>query len=83
MKFRGNLPNPAMYPDWKAWAKKLIAMFGAGDEEQVMDVYSKTSLPSASGDPYFIVVNDEVGGMVPAFNDGTYWRRVTDRAVVS
>ncbi len=30
-----------------------------------------------------INVTDEVGGYVPAFSDGTNWRRVTDRIVVS
>lgn len=28
-------------------------------------------------------VSDETGGGVPAFSDGTNWRRVTDRAIVS
>lgn len=28
-------------------------------------------------------VTDETGGAVPAFFDGTDWRRVTDRAIVS
>lgn len=30
-----------------------------------------------------IYVSDESGGAVPAFSDGTDWRRVTDRAIVS
>lgn len=30
-----------------------------------------------------VSVINEVGGKVPAFSDGTDWRRVTDRAVVS
>ncbi len=30
-----------------------------------------------------IYVIDEVGGEIPAFSDGTNWRRVTDRAIVS
>lgn len=30
-----------------------------------------------------IFVSDETGGAVLAFSDGTDWRRVTDRAVVS
>ena len=30
-----------------------------------------------------IYVTDETGGAVPAFSDGTNWRRVTDRAIVS
>lgn len=30
-----------------------------------------------------IYVPDEAGGAVMAFSDGTDWRRVTDRAVIS
>lgn len=30
-----------------------------------------------------VYVSNETGGAVPAFSDGTNWRRVTDRAVVS
>ena len=30
-----------------------------------------------------IFVSDEIGGPVPAFSDGTNWRRMTDRAVVA
>lgn len=30
-----------------------------------------------------IFVTDETGGAVPAFFDGTQWRRVTDRTVIS
>lgn len=30
-----------------------------------------------------VLVTDETGGAVPAFSDGTDWRRVTDRSVVS
>lgn len=40
-------------------------------------------LPSASPAGQMIFVSDESGGAVPAFSDGTDWRRVTDRAVVS
>jgi hypothetical protein len=30
-----------------------------------------------------IMVTDEVGGYIPAFSDGTNWRRVTDRNIIS
>lgn len=30
-----------------------------------------------------IYVTDEIGGEVPAFSDGTNWRRVTDRTPIS
>jgi hypothetical protein len=47
--------------------------------------YPKASLPSAttSGAGAMIYVLDDIGGAVPAFSDGTAWRRVTDRAVVA
>jgi hypothetical protein len=46
---------------------------------------AKASLPSASdtGAGALLHVTDEAGGAVLAFSDGTNWRRVTDRAVVS
>jgi hypothetical protein len=31
----------------------------------------------------FVYCSDESGGAVPAFSDGTNWRRVTDRAIVT
>lgn len=45
--------------------------------------FAKTSLPAASPAACAIYVSDEVGGAVVAFCDGTNWRRVTDRAIVS
>lgn len=46
--------------------------------------YAKTALPSAASNTgALIYVTNESGGAVPAFSDGTNWRRVTDRAVVS
>jgi hypothetical protein len=46
---------------------------------------AKASLPVAAtiGAGALLHVPDEVGGAVLAFCDGTNWRRVTDRAVVS
>lgn len=51
----------------------------------VMPAYTVATLPSASvaGAGAQIYVSDETGGAVPAFSDGSNWRRVTDRAVVS
>jgi hypothetical protein len=47
--------------------------------------YTVATVPSAStlGAGSIIYVSDETGGAVLAFSDGTNWRRVTDRAVVS
>lgn len=49
-----------------------------------LPTYTVATLPSAA--TYIrgmIYVSDETGGAVPAFSDGTNWRRVTDRAIVS
>lgn len=46
--------------------------------------YTVAELPAAADHTRSMVyVTDEVGGAVPAFSDGSDWRRVTDRAVVS
>lgn len=48
-----------------------------------LQTFTVATLPAATGAKRMIYVSDETGGAVPAFNDGTNWRRVTDRAVVS
>ncbi|HBR99392.1 MAG TPA: hypothetical protein DD979_18745 [Gammaproteobacteria bacterium] len=47
--------------------------------------FTAATMPSAatSGAGAMIYVSDEAGGAVPAFSDGSNWRRMTDRAVVS
>ena len=47
--------------------------------------YTVASLPAAAtaGPGAQVFVSDETGGAVMAFSDGSAWRRVTDRAVVS
>lgn len=48
-----------------------------------LGVYAKAALPSASAAGKIIYVSDDTGGAVLAFSDGTNWRRVTDRNVIS
>ncbi len=46
--------------------------------------FVKTDLPDATRwTGSWIFVTDDVGGSIPAFSDGTNWRRATDRAVIS
>jgi hypothetical protein len=52
-------------------------------DQFVLPSYTTTTLPSASIAGAMIYVSNETGGAVPAFSDGTNWRRVTDRAIVS
>lgn len=61
-----------------------------GDFEYISDIFGPTgdsfvvaSLPSAAQPGQMIYVSDETGGATMAFSDGTNWRRITDRAVVS
>ena len=50
----------------------------------ILTDYTVATLPSASANSSgLIFVTNETGGPVPAFSDGTNWRRVTDRAIVS
>jgi hypothetical protein len=46
--------------------------------------YAVASLPAATDHPNgLVLVTDDQDGPVPAFSDGSAWRRVTDRAVVA
>ena len=47
--------------------------------------FTVATVPSASlaGAGAMIFVSNETGGPVPAFSDGTDWRRCTDRAIIS
>lgn len=50
----------------------------------ILKTYIKTALPDAvkyvNG---MIIVSNDVGGLTPAFSDGTNWRRVADRNIIS
>lgn len=86
------LPNPVGYTrglpfQFINWVQLLFSRVGEGPFK--VKGYSKSTLPSASewqGDNDFtslIYVYDETGGGTVAFSDGTNWRRVQDRAIVS
>lgn len=77
-----HLFRPAEAPGW-------FAPFSQSIERRLRQVerlpaIAVADLPDASGRTgMMIFVPDESGGAVPAYSDGTDWRRVTDRAVVS
>jgi len=52
-------------------------------DQFVLPSYTVSTLPSAAIAGAMIYVTNESGGAVPAFSDGTNWRRVTDRAIVT
>lgn len=56
----------------------------AVDESRKLNLYTVATLPDPVANRGMqIIVTDEAGGEVPAWSDGTDWRRLTDRAVVS
>tara|TARA_R110002153_G_scaffold274298_2_gene448194 strand:+ start:13298 stop:13558 length:261 start_codon:yes stop_codon:yes gene_type:complete len=81
------LPNPKMYPDWERWAGALVQKLRGVEEVTIPDMMILTVAQVREITPDIgrglVYISDEVGGAVPAFADGTNWRRVTDRAVVS
>ncbi len=85
---------PAIAPPWGvAMMRDLVAWVRAlGVQPAALPSYRVADLPRAEewfsaaardGRSALIFVSDEAGGGVPAFSDGTNWRRVTDRNVVS
>lgn len=58
-----------------------LSLSGA-DAQFVLPEYTVSTLPTGQIGG-MIFVSDESGGSVPAFFDGSDWRRVTDRAIVS
>lgn len=77
------------YPprQWLNWLFRVINQWIEwldGNRGQ-LDTFNVADLPSASdrGIGHMVYVLDETGGSVPAFSDGSDWRRVTDRNIVS
>lgn len=88
------IPNPAGFPAWQNWAlavtrilnpfvTKADGTFYRQGQIPRVAVFAVANLPSAADLGRIIYVSDEAGGAVIAFSDGSNWRRVTDRAVVS
>ncbi len=76
---------------WQGWLKdEKIQVFYTGSSwarvstqaPWLLPSYTVATLPTATAGS-MIYVSDESGGAVVAFADGTNWRRVTDRVVVS
>ena len=49
----------------------------------ILPSFTVSTLPTANPAGQMLFVTDETGGSVPAFSDGTNFRRVTDRQIVS
>lgn len=78
-------------PGAPAWAHDLARALEAALAEREarrrplrLLVTAKADLPAPAAHAHALIyVSDETGGAIPAFSDGSDWRRVTDRAVVS
>lgn len=83
----GPLHVPAPYDSLTQheWRKKITEKVNRMLSVAVpLPTYTVATVPTASDyTGYLIYVSDEAGGAVPAFSDGTNWRRCTDRTVVS
>lgn len=76
----------AILRDVVAWVSALAKQPANLPSYTVADLPSAADwFSSAAGDgrSALIFVSNESGGAVPAFTDGTNWRRVTDRNIVS
>lgn len=71
------------------WAIELVRRINADNLNRsklpvFLPRYAKANLPSvAAFINCWIYVTDDTGGAVPAFSDGTNWRRCQDRNVIS
>jgi hypothetical protein len=72
---------------WMNWIHRYTRNWIAYLDERLNkpESYTIGTLPSAAsvGAGAFAYVTNDIDGAVPAFSDGTNWRRVTDRAIVS
>jgi hypothetical protein len=76
--------DPPQYSRVEDWLNKVWIRLGGGRNNIVyVPTFAKAALPSAIEPAGIIYVSDEAGGATIAFSDGTSWRRVSDRAVVS
>lgn len=77
------LSVPVTASNMTEWVRRAAtAINQALARNAVLKSYTVATLPTGEAGE-LIFVTDETGGAVPAFSDGTDWRRVTDRAVVS
>lgn len=76
------IPLPTSAPPW---LPPLVRDIERNiDTAPAMESFVVAEMPDPTARPYtWIFVTNASGGSVPAFSDGTNWRRVTDRAVVT
>ena len=71
-------------PFGKPWVDWLSALYRSLAPAISLPSYEVGKVPDpAKCTGSIIYVSNESGGAVPAFSDGTNWRRATDRAIIS
>lgn len=75
----------SLYVELTSYSQRLNAAYINDGMEASLQLpsYPKASLPAAAVAAQVIYVTNDVGGAVLAFSDGTNWRRVTDRNIIS
>lgn len=77
------IPNVEMYSHWDDWARALTKHIKAQSSDVRLLEVSKDRLPPAAPNrAVLLYITDATGGAVPAYSDGTNWRRVTDGTIV-
>ena len=82
---QGQIATNTGQPDqtWAIWFNNVFSLL-AGRAPFQLASYTVAGVPAASKNTACMVyISNESGGAVPAFSDGTNWRRVTDRAIIS
>lgn len=76
---------PITPPGYQPQTQREWANFfqNADVEANRAGIYTVATLPNAAGNTRLAIVTNEAGGATLAFSDGTNWRRVQDRAIVS
>lgn len=75
---------PRQWMNWILWKISLWIRFFE-ERENRPETFEVSSLPSATtlGAGKIIYVSDAAGGAILVFSDGSDWRRVDDRGIVS
>jgi hypothetical protein len=79
-------PDGRLALEWDAFFSALLNAVNSVSQGSlvVTQVFTVATVPDAAeGAGRVIYVSDESGGAVLAFSDGTNWRRVTDRTIIS
>lgn len=70
---------------WRVWFERVTRIL-SGQEPYPLPRYTVAQLGGVDPANWLgalVYVSDEAGGAVVAYSDGTDWRRLTDRSIVS